>query len=176
MELGRCPGTGWSNDSKECHAEVSDVLAHPPGRAWTPAMSTTTSSLRELSVAECWELLGNHSIGRVAWKAADGLQLLPVSYAVYREAIVFRTSPYGLLSELVRPSEVIFEVDELDRRARAGWSVLVRGRARSVAAPNELMELGTLDSLSPWAAGVRTLFIEITPRLLTGRAMPGPLP
>jgi uncharacterized protein len=126
-------------------------------------------ALREISPQHCWELLESHSIGRIAWKAADGLQLLPVTYAVHQGSIVFRTSPYGVLSELVRPSDVIFEVDQLDMAARTGWSVVVRGRAESIAEPNEVAQLLRLGGPVPWAAGTRTLFIQVTPRATSGR-------
>ncbi len=135
----------------------------PPG---SPAMPPAASVL---STDRCHQLLADHHIGRVAWNGADGLQLLPVSYGLHRGAVVFRTSPYGVLSELVRPADVVFEVDELDPDSRTGWSVVVAGRAQAVAEPRELVQLWTVDGLTPWAEGVRTLFIEVTPRKITGR-------
>jgi nitroimidazol reductase NimA-like FMN-containing flavoprotein (pyridoxamine 5'-phosphate oxidase superfamily) len=143
--------------------------SYPPG---SPALPPPH---RVLSDARCRQLLAEHHIGRIAWNGADGLQLLPVSYALHHGAVVFRTSPYGVLSELVRPVDVIFEVDELDSESRTGWSVVVTGRAQAVAEPRDLVELWTVDGVTPWAAGVRTLFIEVTPRQITGRlfgAMP----
>ncbi|MFP5283530.1 MAG: pyridoxamine 5'-phosphate oxidase family protein [Actinomycetes bacterium] len=122
-----------------------------------------------LSRQTCVELLSSHHVGRIAWHAADGLHLLPVSYAYHQGAIVFRTSPYGVLSELVHPAEVVFEVDELDPELRAGWSVMVIGRAEAVAEPDELVPLWTVDGLVPWATGVRTLFIQVAPRRISGR-------
>ena len=53
--------------------------------------------------------------------------------------------------------------------SRTGWSVVVVGRAQAVAEPRELVQLWTVDGLTPWAEGVRTLFIEVTPRKITGR-------
>jgi uncharacterized protein len=123
---------------------------------------------------QCRELLAEHHVGRVAWTAADGLQLLPVSYAFTQGSVFFRTSPYGVLSELVRPSEVIFEIDELDPDTRTGWSVVVVGRAQAVAEPRDLIHLWTVDGIQPWAPGIRTLFIEVTPRQITGRRFRGP--
>lgn len=127
-----------------------------------------------LSAARCRELLAAHHVGRIAWSAAGGLQLLPVSYAFHRGSIVFRTSPYGVLSELIRPADVVFEVDELDPHAGRGWSVVLTGRAEAVAEPAELVQLWTVDGLVPWAAGVRTLFISVTPRQITGRQFGAP--
>ena len=104
------------------------------------------------------------------------MHLLPVSYAYYRNTVVFRTSPYGVLSELVRPAEVVFEVDELDLDRRAGWSVMVTGRAEAVAEPHELVQLWAVDGLVPWAPGVRTLFIQVAPRRISGRAFGAAVP
>ena len=63
---------------------------------------------------ECRRLLGGSGVGRVAWDSRDGLQILPVSYVFDDATIVFRASAGSVLSELVRPSEVAFQVDDLD--------------------------------------------------------------
>ena len=86
-----------------------------------------------MSRSRCQELLESQSIGRVAWQAADGPQILPVTYAYHGGTIIFRTSPYGVLSELVRPTDVALEIDELDQQSRQVWSVVVQGRAQGIA-------------------------------------------
>lgn len=129
----------------------------------------TTSGNGALDRQRCIELLTGQQIGRIAWRAADGIQILPVTYTWYQDTVVFRTSPYGVLSELVREADVAFEVDHVDPSVHAGWSVVVRGRARATAEPEELRRLWRLDDPVPWAAGTRNLFIQITPTLITGR-------
>ena len=123
----------------------------------------------ELTRSRCWELLGGADVGRLAWQAADGPQIFPVSYACYRSTVVFRTSPYGVLSELVRSTPVVLEVDDLDQKHRTGWTVLVHGRAQAVAEPQELVRMWSVDGAVPWAGGVRNLFIQITPTRVSGR-------
>lgn len=127
--------------------------------------------LQPIAAASCRDLLSRHTYGRIAWQAAHGLQILPVSYAWHDERIVFRTSPEGSLSELVRPCDVVFEVDELDEAKRSGWSVVVHGRAQAVAGLAELAHLWTIDGAVPWAGGLRNLFIAITPDRITGRTI-----
>ena len=83
----------------------------------------------------------------------------------------FSTSPQGILSELVRPAHVALEVDDLDHHKRTGWSVIVYGRAKAVATPDEVLEQEAMDDLVPWAPGVRNLFIQITPSRITGRLL-----
>lgn len=129
------------------------------------------SAVGGLDRSRCIELLSGRRAGRIAWRAADGIQILPVTYAWYEESIVFRTSPYGTLSELVHEADVAFEVDEIDESGRSGWSVVVRGRARATAEPEELRRLWRVDDPVPWASGTRNLFIQISPGLITGRTV-----
>ena len=124
-----------------------------------------------MSSRQCREQLRGQTVGRLAWQAADGPQILPVSYACHGDNLVFRTSPYGVLSELVRPTDVALQIDELDQHHRTGWSVLVQGRAEAVAESAELVQLWAIDQMAPWAPGVRNLFIQISPRRTTGRVL-----
>ncbi|GAA2103550.1 hypothetical protein GCM10009841_20750 [Microlunatus panaciterrae] len=127
--------------------------------------------LDEMAVEACWDRLRAGIIGRVCWNTVDGPELLPVNYAVHKEHIVFRTSAYGPLADLKDPREVAFEIDEFDPVERSGWSVLVRGKARAVTRPDELIELRSGSGPEPWAAGSRNLVITITPRKVTGRVV-----
>jgi nitroimidazol reductase NimA-like FMN-containing flavoprotein (pyridoxamine 5'-phosphate oxidase superfamily) len=124
---------------------------------------------KPISPSRCQELLESQSIGRIAWQAADGPQILPVTYAYHERTIIFRTSPYGVLSELVRPTDVAMEIDELDQKNRQGWSVVVQGRAQGVAEPDQLVRMWTVGGVVPWASGIRNVFIQIIPRRITGR-------
>ena len=131
----------------------------------------STSEFRAITPARCEELLQSQSVGRVAWQAADGPQILPVTYAWHEGTIIFRTSLYGVLSELIRPTEVALEIDDLDQNSRRGWSVVVQGRAQGVAEPDQLVRMWTVGSVVPWARGVRNVFIQITPYKVTGRVV-----
>jgi nitroimidazol reductase NimA-like FMN-containing flavoprotein (pyridoxamine 5'-phosphate oxidase superfamily) len=124
---------------------------------------------KPISPSRCQELLESQSIGRIAWQAADGPQILPVTYAYHERTIIFRTSPYGVLSELIRPTDVAMEIDELDQERRQGWSVVVQGRAQSVAEPDQLVRMWTVSGVVPWASGIRNVFIQIIPYRITGR-------
>ncbi|MCW2812002.1 MAG: hypothetical protein JWP61_2460 [Friedmanniella sp.] len=124
-----------------------------------------------LSERQCWELLQGSDLARVAWQTADGPQILPVTYVCHGASLVFRTSPYGPLSELIRSTDVALEVDELDRQRRCGWSVVIQGRAAAVNEPAEMVRLWTVAGLVPWAPGVRNVFIRIEPRRMSGRLL-----
>ncbi len=142
---------------------TTDPITPAPGKVPTRRFGAITGP-------ECVELLESHSIGRVAWHAADGPQILPVTYLYQSDRLYFRTSPHGILSELLRPTDVAFEVDDLNHDTRTGWSVVVYGRAEAVAAPAEVVRLWTPD-LAPWAPDIRNLFIQITPHRITGRRL-----
>ena len=130
----------------------------------------------DLSPTECQHLIESGGVGRIGWNGGDGPQIFPVSYACVADLVVFRTSPFGVLSELVRATQVAFEVDDLDVVTQAGWSVIAHGRAQAVASPALLTHLWTVDGVEPWAGGVRNVFIGITIERITGRAFGAPLP
>lgn len=129
---------------------------------------------RELSQTECQQRLSSHSMGRVAWSAGGQQHILPVSYAMNAGLVVFRTSPYGALAELLRPTNVAFEIDQVDEAAETGWSVVVHGRAHGVSLPQELALLWARADIVPWAPGTRNAFIAIDPQAISGRTVGAP--
>ena len=131
--------------------------------------SRSTSNFAELSRSECEKLLAEHSVGRVGVSAPTGPQILPVNYAYYGKTVVFRTSPYGVLSSLERHTRVAFEIDDIDEEAQSGWSVLVRGIATFVGTDDVSRD----ETLQPfaWAAGGRTLLVRVSPRSVSGRRL-----
>jgi nitroimidazol reductase NimA-like FMN-containing flavoprotein (pyridoxamine 5'-phosphate oxidase superfamily) len=135
----------------------------------TGVVKQPSSHFREIPRDECEALLAAQRTGRVVWNAPDGPEVLPVTYGVYAGDIVFRTSPQGVLAQLDNPTIVAFEIDDLDQAHRAGWSVVVRGRARGIVAPHELVRLWTQPDVVPWAPGTRNLWIGISIRTISGR-------
>lgn len=117
-----------------------------------------------LSQDECRHLLRGHSLGRVSWAAAGGIQVMPVSYAYTEDRIVLRTAVGSALSKLLEPQQVGFEIDDLDPETQTGWSVLVHG----ISGPGEAAE-GALTE--PWAPGDRPVVVAITPSDFSGRAI-----
>ena len=130
----------------------------------------STSSFVEMSEAECKQLLAQHTAGRVGFMAGDGPQILPVTYQYRNGSVIFRTSPYGPLAGLVRRTSVAFEIDGIDEKSKSGWSVLVMGFADAMA-HDYLLTSAWETGPVPWADGVRNLFIEITPRKISGRSV-----
>jgi nitroimidazol reductase NimA-like FMN-containing flavoprotein (pyridoxamine 5'-phosphate oxidase superfamily) len=128
------------------------------------------SNFGELSEAECKQLLTEHTAGRVGFMAPDGPQILPVTYQYRNGSVIFRTSPAGPLSGLIRRTSVAFEIDDIDEERHSGWSVLVLGFAEAM--PHDYLLTSAWETGPvPWADGIRNLFIEIKPRKISGRSV-----
>jgi nitroimidazol reductase NimA-like FMN-containing flavoprotein (pyridoxamine 5'-phosphate oxidase superfamily) len=130
------------------------------------------SSMEHLEENACLELLNSHHFGRVAFvEQGEGPPvIMPVNYLMYGETVVFRTDPNSKLGNALRSAPATFEIDGIEERERTGWSVVVSGRAEEVADPTQLDELSRTPLL-PWAPGDRSLYVRITPELVTGRCI-----
>ena len=73
-------------------------------------------------------------MGRIAVPTVSGPVVVPVNYSVVEGAIVFRTEPGSTRSQ-ASCRQVAFEVDRIDDAFISGWSVLIRGHARTVTVP-----------------------------------------
>ncbi len=130
--------------------------------------------LQVLSGVECYRLLAAQQVGRLGVDAGHYPVIFPVNYALDGEAILIRTEP-GTKLPAADYANVIFEVDDIDRQTRSGWSVLVRGVAEEVMAARRGEPLvGTrARTPDPWAAGERGRWIRIVPQGISGRIVPG---
>lgn len=117
-----------------------------------------------LDADECWALLAEADVGRVAWVAADGISVVPVNFRVVERTIVFHTSEESFLALLAEPTEVAFQVDEIDGETATGWSVLVRGRS-GLAGPGAVS--------TSWLDGREDLGLAITRTTIAGRVVSG---
>ena len=126
---------------------------------------------RELSWSECEGLLRANVAGRMAISSPTGPHIIPVNYSVVDSAVVISTSPYSLLGTHGRDGIVAFEIDYFDYTYRRGWSVVARGRAEVVNDPDELQHIRTVWEPTPWASGVRNLFLRLAWQELSGRQL-----
>jgi uncharacterized protein len=134
--------------------------------------------LVELDAEQCYRLLATHEIGRLGVNAEHFPLIFPVNYALDRDAIVVRTRP-GTKLTAAGHANVTFEVDDIDRRTRSGWSVLVRGLAEEVTSAHraELIERTRASEVRPWAPGEHGHWLRIIPQAISGRRIvPGELP
>jgi nitroimidazol reductase NimA-like FMN-containing flavoprotein (pyridoxamine 5'-phosphate oxidase superfamily) len=134
-------------------------------------MATANRVYEELSVGECLELLGTHSLGRLA-VIVDGHPIVfPINYALEGDAVVFRTAPGTKLSGAAL-GQVAFEIDEVDERTQTGWSVIVQGVGNEITSTLDERS-GRLRALEvqPWVPGERAHWIEILAQSITGRRL-----
>jgi uncharacterized protein len=125
--------------------------------------------LTEMSAGECRDLMGSTSVGRVAFVDEDGPIVLPVNFVLDGETVLFSTSPHNTVARYVDSALVAFEVDDFDDYTQSGWSVLVRGVAAFQTADERARD--ERDRPAPWADGVRSLLVRITPTSISGRRL-----
>jgi uncharacterized protein len=133
-----------------------------------PVAEPRPARWQELTKTECFELLANEHLGRVAVVDDRGPVVFPVNFVLDRHTMVFRTEQGTKLHAAGRDSRVCFEVDRADAAAHTGWSVIVRGEITEVTDRAELERLRELP-LRAWAPGVRDRYVRILPAVLTGR-------
>jgi uncharacterized protein len=133
-------------------------------------MGADEGALEVLDGHECMRLLATQEIGRLGLTGRRFPLILPVNYALDRGVIVIRTHPGPMLSAADH-SNVSFEVDEIDRRTRTGWSVLVHGLAEEVTEEHraELVERTRAAGARPWAPGEHGRWLRLIPQEITGR-------
>ncbi len=134
----------------------------------------TAHSLVPLSEAECWQLLGESGIGRLAVVVGHQPDVFPVNYLVDDQRIVIRSAEGTKLAAALMGQLVAFEIDAFDSTYHAGWSVVVHGTATEDRSLPGTMRDESLD-LEPWADGTKSRYIHIQPSTITGRRLP-PLP
>ncbi|MCI3278154.1 pyridoxamine 5'-phosphate oxidase family protein [Streptomyces cylindrosporus] len=166
---GAAPGSGVLLRLAEVlETTVRDLTGGDAGLPPGPGRPAPGARLVELSVPECRALLADHGVGRIAVPTASGPVVVPVNYSVVDGAIVFRTEP-GSTPAQASGCQVAFEADRIDDAFSTGWSVLVRGHARTVTDPGEAARFDGLARGAPWAGGHREEWVRIDPVAITGR-------
>ncbi|MFF3873613.1 helix-turn-helix domain-containing protein [Streptomyces sp. NPDC001978] len=166
---GAAPGSGpMIRLAEVLETTVTDLTGGavdlPPG----PGPAGREPEFTELDPAECRSLLSAHGVGRLAVPTDSGPVIVPVNYDVVDGAIVFRTAE-GATPSLADSGPVAFEVDRIDDAFSRGWSVLVRGRARTVTDPGEESRLTERAFSTPWPGGDRHVWVRVDPDTVTGR-------
>ncbi|MFF1511254.1 helix-turn-helix domain-containing protein [Streptomyces sp. NPDC058326] len=129
----------------------------------------------EIDEEECWQLLDDHGVGRVAVIGSDGPEIYPVNYQVVGRELLFMTAEDTPLGRAAAAGAVIaFEEDHADEAFSQGWSVLIVGPAREVADPATAQALRETAYSTPWAGEERATVVVLAPRRVTGRRIHAP--
>lgn len=123
-----------------------------------------------LSSARCQALLATRSVGRVTWRSWNGLQSHPMTYRWGEHSALLRSTPYGPLGGLGDETMVSLEISGIDLTGALGWSVLVRGSARVVAATDRLVTRLSPDRSTRGGSGSRDLFVQLVPHRISGHS------
>lgn len=128
----------------------------------------TDEGLELLEEKECFELLAQGLVGRVALSMRALPVVFPVNYVLDNSTIVFRTGPGLKLAAASDGVVVAFEVDDWDAPTRTGWSVLAIGVGSLLVDPAEIQRASSL-GLSTWAEGDRQALVKIPVEMISGR-------
>lgn len=132
-------------------------------------MEVDRNGLEVLERDECLRLLGTATLGRIGVSSGALPTVLPVNFRFDGRRILFRTGVGTKLDAATQNAVVAFEVDEIDAIAHTGWSVVVRGVARELADPDELLE-AQRPPLARWAPGEEDhRVVAISPEIVSGR-------
>lgn len=163
--------SGWDPliaDHRPMENEISDVTM--PRIRFDRDLDR--NGLEILSTEECVDLLRANEIGRVSTSLRALPVVLPVTYTVDRDVILFRTSVGTKFYAATRNAVVAFEVDDFDRTTRTGWSVMVIGEAQEITDDAELERVRQLP-LEPWIGnGDLDRYIRIPIVHVSGRRIP----
>lgn len=127
-----------------------------------------TSTLAKMTRGQAIGLLATGDVGRLIYTRRALPAVIPVNYTLAEDALWIWTASGSTLAQAVRGAVVGFEVDELDRDTRTGWSVVVLGVAHLIAEPHELARVGAF-APQPWVAGRKEHLIQIRLEQVSGR-------
>ena len=119
-----------------------------------------------LPVHECWDLLAGVTLGRLVTSVDGQPEIFPVNYVVQRRTILFRTAEGTKLVSAAINNRVVFEAD--DHNVAEGWSVIVKGTARSLRSNEEIEDAERAQVLS-WTTPEKSHYVRVIPEMVTGR-------
>ncbi|TXK19460.1 pyridoxamine 5'-phosphate oxidase family protein [Homoserinibacter sp. GY 40078] len=126
-----------------------------------------------LNEDECWNLLADAEVGRVAFAEGDDVEVFPVNFAVGGRSVLFRSAPGAKLAHVAEHPRVTFEVDaHTDDEA---WSVILWGVAERLSRDDEIEHSGILGLVS-WTPDEKFNYVRITPDRMSGRRFRVPPP
>ncbi|MGV0111118.1 pyridoxamine 5'-phosphate oxidase family protein [Arthrobacter sp. CP30] len=131
-------------------------------------MEAESTPTKILAAHECWSLLRDSPIGRLAFCVQGEPDILPINFVVDHGSIVFRTSE-GTKSRSSERAAVAFEADGFLGDGTRVWSVVVKGQASTINQTPELMRTVHLP-LHPWEAGRKDRYMRLVPETISGRS------
>lgn len=117
----------------------------------------------------CLEHLHSASLGRIAFRSGDDIEMFPVNYTCDGSIVIYRTAAGSRLATAPR-DHVAFEVDGWDHQAKVGWSVVLKGIILDVTAGSDPFSKSLRErNVTPLAPGRRERWMAVYPSSITGR-------
>lgn len=125
--------------------------------------------VERLDEEHCLEHLHASTLGRIAFRTGEDIDIFPVNYACDGSIVVFRTASEARLAMAPR-DHVTFEVDGWDPDQRIGWSVVLKGVVLDVTAGKDPFSTALrARKVVPLAPGRRERWMAVYPSSITGR-------
>lgn len=128
----------------------------------------STPDIEVLDSQQCWDLLREVSLGRLAVWAEDHPDIFPLNYTVDHGTLVFRSGEGTKLDLALGEAPVALEADGVNADTGVAWSVVVKGHAATIKDTEDVLDTAGL-LLFPWQAGRKDHFVRIVPTSITGR-------
>lgn len=148
-------------------------MTRPDERHGVPPGTSGAHAFQSLDVAECWRLLREASLARLAVTGSDGApDVFPLNVLVHADAIYARSAEGSKLSYIGTHPEAAIEIDGEDEEYR--WSVVARGTAARLdtdvdSATDAEIEASGVLRLPSANPGGKPHVIRLTPVSITGR-------
>ena len=140
------------------------------GRA---GLKTASANMLIIPEDECWSLLRNHQVGRLAIVIEGRPRIFPINYAAADNALVFRTES-GAKLEHGPGSAACFEIDEYDQHESTAWSVMVVGPLEDITDADDERSRGLRRlPVEPAAPGTRLHWLALNAEEVSGRRFRG---
>ncbi|WP_282696568.1 pyridoxamine 5'-phosphate oxidase family protein [Streptomyces sp. CC208A] len=149
---------------------VQDLTGYTADIAPGTGRAAGSARMEEIDEPECWELLDDHGVGRVAVTADEGPEIYPVNYQITDGDVLFVTAEDTPLAKAADSGRAIaFEQDRVDEAFSQGWSVLLVGPARRIADRATARRLKDVAYSASWIGDGRDTVVVLTPSRVTGR-------
>jgi hypothetical protein len=120
-----------------------------------------------LDASECRRLLATPAIGRLVFTSGALPVVQPVRFGVRDGQVLIPTHADGQLARAVRGAVVAFEVDCMDARTGAGWTVTALGPAHVLTDPDDIATAALL-GLRTWVPTTRYSYVAVEIAVLRG--------
>ncbi|MHB8295784.1 MAG: pyridoxamine 5'-phosphate oxidase family protein [Acidimicrobiales bacterium] len=128
-----------------------------------------------LSRPDCLMLLATRPVGRVSVIRYGTPVILPVTYCLLGEDVVFATGTGSKSLAVTHGDAIAFEVDDIDSVTRSGWSVLAVGTACRLVESDRDWDAARALDLYPWVGRHAVRLIRMPTDRLSGRRLLGDL-